>query len=112
VGSLQLTPWVFREPRGPGTSAIESRYRVTSSKDMTVDTLLCVGVIVNCKMWPRPVSKSPINPVINPELSIVTQHTRDNILDHIGEAPIFEVGMFVFRGHLPMMHKILSAEFI
>jgi hypothetical protein len=35
---------VVREPRGRGTSAVESRYQPTASEDATV----CV--IVNCKM--------------------------------------------------------------
>jgi proline dehydrogenase len=67
--------------------------------------LMCVCVIINSKMWSRAVSKNPINPIINPKLSIVTLHTRDNISEHIGEAPIFGVGIFIFSDHFPMMDK-------
>jgi hypothetical protein len=46
-------------------SAIGSRYRAMDSEDVTMDT--SVWVIVNCKVWSCAVSKSPVNPVINPK---------------------------------------------
>jgi hypothetical protein len=56
------------EPRRSETSAVESRYRATASEGVTVDTSLCVCVIVNYTVKSRAVSKSQMNLVINPKL--------------------------------------------
>jgi hypothetical protein len=52
------------ESRGRGTSAVGSRYRATTSQDVTVDTSVCLTAI--CTVLSRAVSKSPINSIINP----------------------------------------------
>jgi hypothetical protein len=55
-------PRTGREPRGRGTSAVESRYEATASEDVTLDTsvcacvrayvcvCVCVCVVINCKL--------------------------------------------------------------
>jgi head-tail adaptor len=54
-------------------------YPATASEDITVDTR--VHVTVNCKVQSRTVSKSPINPVLNQNLSVVTLHTHYSMYD-------------------------------
>jgi hypothetical protein len=55
---------IVLESRGRGMFSVGSRYQATASKDVTVDT--CVCVTVNCKVQSRSVSNGSINPVINP----------------------------------------------
>jgi hypothetical protein len=39
-----MRPGTVREPRGRGTSLVESRYRATASEDLSVDNSVCVCV--------------------------------------------------------------------
>jgi hypothetical protein len=39
------------ETRGKGTSSVESRYRATASKDVTMDINVCVRVHVFACVW-------------------------------------------------------------
>jgi hypothetical protein len=64
VRSWYLRPRTVWKPGGRGTSAVERRYQATAVKTH-VDT--SVRVTVNCKVWSDAVSKSPINPIINPK---------------------------------------------
>jgi hypothetical protein len=50
-------------------SAVGSCYRAMGSEDVTVDTsvLVCAFVIMNCKAYLRAISKSSINPIMNPK---------------------------------------------
>jgi hypothetical protein len=43
---------IVREHRGRGISAVGSSYHATASEKVTVDTIVCVCVIGNCKMYP------------------------------------------------------------
>jgi hypothetical protein len=76
VGDRSRTQWKDNVSRW-------SRYQATAVK-LTVNTCVCVRVHacieVHCTMQSRAVSKSPINPITNPNPAYNHTHTRDNTL--------------------------------
>jgi hypothetical protein len=69
----------LREPGIRGTSTSGRRYQAEQRSNVTDNSRLCVIAI--CEVLSRAVSKSPINPIINPNPVYSHTHKRDNKLE-------------------------------